>query len=330
MKHFTHLCIILTLLFTSACANQQSTNIQPTTTLYDKIQSAGIEILSEGRLNGSGWFASPEGHVITAGHVIWQKENIFVQTSTGKRYPAKIIAIDRGHDLALLQIESKNKPHPYLKLADQQPQPGETTFLYGAPIFRHGVLLKGYPARAKPSFEYFYNEQQYVSVYHYTGSSPSGTSGGCWINQHGQVVGNQAGLIRLGNAPVNIASVAGVEPIRKLLSTKKSANTPTLGMSIEELVEKPVPFIKRFPQNTHGIVPTRFHDISPAKEATLTNEMVVTHINDHPVIFRDDLLSQVRLYKPGETITLTAIHADSHEIKKYRVTLDSLESPIKK
>lgn len=330
MKYITHHCLLLTLLLTTACSHQQPTNIQPTSTLYDKLQSAGVEILSEGRLNGSGWFASPQGHVITAGHVVWQKEKLFVQTSTGKRYPAKLIAIDRGHDLALLQIESADKPHPFLKLAAHQPQPGDITFLYGAPIFRHGVLLKGYPARAKPSFEYFYNEQQYVSVYHYTGSSPSGTSGGCWVNPQGQVVGNQAGLIRLGNAPVNIASVAGLGPIRKLLQTKKSANTPTLGISIEELVEKPVPFIKRFPENTHGIVPTRFHDNSPAKDANLTNEMVVTHINDHPVIFRDDLLSHIRLHQPGDTITLTTIHADSHEINKYRVTLNSLESPIKK
>ena len=297
--------------------------------LYQRVKAASVEILTEGRLNGSGWFADDKGTVVTAGHVIWLKNDLQIQTADGTRYPAKIVAVDRGHDLAILQADKSKGKHPFLRLASKSPSVGQRVFLYGAPIFRHHVMLTGHVAKDSPSFEYFFQEQQYVHTIYYTASSPSGTSGGCWVDRSGHVVGNQAGLINMNNAPVGIANVADVEAIRHLLKTRKDAQTATLGIAIEELVEKNIGYIKRYPKDTKGVVPTIFHRVSPGKDAGLTNNMVITYINQKKVQFRDDLLNVVRTHKPGEKVKLKVIMADSHEQKVIDVKLDHLEAKPK-
>src|SRR6266404_1229802 len=39
--------------------------------LYDRARAASVEILVAGRQDGSGWFASDDGLVVTAAHVVW-------------------------------------------------------------------------------------------------------------------------------------------------------------------------------------------------------------------------------------------------------------------
>src|SRR5438132_9591073 len=39
--------------------------------LYDHVRAASVEILIAGRQDGSGWFASDDGLVVTAAHVVW-------------------------------------------------------------------------------------------------------------------------------------------------------------------------------------------------------------------------------------------------------------------
>ena len=74
-------------------------------------------------------------------------------------------------------------------------------------------------------------------VLHIAGPSPPGTSGGCWVDEFGQVVASQSGFIDFGGH-TGIAWAAPAAPIRQLLATREDARTPTLGVPVEELVEQ--------------------------------------------------------------------------------------------
>ena len=76
--------------------------------LYDRAARASVEVLVGGQLKGSGWFATPEGHVVTAAHVAWKAGGALEVRAQGQeRLSARAVAFDRGHDLALLKVPAE-------------------------------------------------------------------------------------------------------------------------------------------------------------------------------------------------------------------------------
>lgn len=60
--------------------------------------------------NGTGFFVSSEGHIITSEHVVSYCQRLNVMTAMGVK-EAKVIARDIKNDLALLKTESMNMPY---------------------------------------------------------------------------------------------------------------------------------------------------------------------------------------------------------------------------
>ena len=63
--------------------------------IYERAQATCVEVIVEGRLAGSGWFASKNGHVFTAEHVIHgaPKGSITLRTNGNGEVPAHVVAI---------------------------------------------------------------------------------------------------------------------------------------------------------------------------------------------------------------------------------------------
>ena len=57
--------------------------------------------------NGSGFFISSNGYILTNYHVIEDVQEIDIETHDGHKYKGKIIGYDEGADLALLKINNR-------------------------------------------------------------------------------------------------------------------------------------------------------------------------------------------------------------------------------
>jgi len=55
---------------------------------------------------GSGFVIDGEGHILTNFHVIANAETVEVTLHNKRNYSAKIIGVDRSHDLAVIQISA--------------------------------------------------------------------------------------------------------------------------------------------------------------------------------------------------------------------------------
>jgi len=218
--------------------------------LYQYIKAASVEILVDGHLEGSGWFANPDGYVTTAAHAV-NRTNTSIEIISGNkgRLPAEVIASDRGHDIALLKVKGGTGPFQFLKIADSIPAPEDPVYLYGSALFHHGIMLGGIVARDGTTFTYYTDRQMLVRCYHVTAPSPPGTSGGPWVDRRGRVVGNQSGFITHHGSGAGIALVAPPDAIVRLVTTRKSVSTPSLGCGLEELWTQSPGFIKRFPKD---------------------------------------------------------------------------------
>jgi S1-C subfamily serine protease len=76
-------------------------------------------------------------HILTNAHVVNYASQVEVQASqSGDKVPAKVLAISRGMDLALLTLDDESffDTHPPVRRSKALPDVGEAVFAYGYPI----------------------------------------------------------------------------------------------------------------------------------------------------------------------------------------------------
>ena len=98
--------------------------------LYNQLQTACVEVLLDGQLAGSGAIADPTGLVLTAAHLFSKPGSKLEVLSRGLgRLEAKLIALDDGHDLALLALPKRDAAYPALKVSPDAPAAGSAAWL---------------------------------------------------------------------------------------------------------------------------------------------------------------------------------------------------------
>lgn len=293
--------------------------------LYRRVEEASVEVFVGGRHAGSGWLADAKGLIVTAGHVVYSATNVVEVTSPViGRTNVSVVAVDRGHDLALLQAPAGKKPYPFLRVADAIPEPATEIYLFGSPIFRHGFLLSGRVARSTIGYEYHAGMKCHAQVYYVSSPSPKGTSGGCWVDDRGRVVGDQSGMISSQGNSVGIAFVAPPAAIRELVRTRRAPSTADMRIVVEELCEKPVEFIKKYPPRTEGVVVVRLFDDAD-RSAGLTNDAVIVALDRQPIRLRDEFFNYVRSRKSGDEVVVRSLMPGKPVAQEMRVRLGSLD-----
>lgn len=315
--------IALWMLVACAAAPAQQTPAE----LYDHAEQAAVEVLINGRLEGSGWFAAPDGHIVTAGHAVQGRTDARIEiiSPVAGRRVAKFVALDRGHDLALLKIDAGEKPYPYLDVADRMPAPGEDVYLYAAANFRHNLMLAGKVARRDPTYEYLSTRKQYIRIYHVSAPSPPGTSGGCWLNQRGQVVGNQSAFMTVDGSGAGIAMLATPDAIAALIESKTTTTPTTFQCAFEELWTQNTDYIARYPQGIGGLVPVQVQEDGVAQKAGLSGELLITAVDGKPTPYKDQMLDVIRAKQPGDSVTLNVIRIGSGERDSITLELAGLK-----
>jgi serine protease Do len=293
--------------------------------LYETAKAASVEVLVNGHLNGSGCFVDPDGIVLTAAHVIEEPgRRLEVNNPQAGRFAATLLAVDLGHDLALLKVESSNGRFAALDAADQSPEPGADVFLMGAPIYRHAVLLPGKTASAGTTFEYY--AEHYIEITHFAATVPMGMSGGPWLDTTGRLVGIQSGVMSQNSIPVGIAFVAPLSTIRRFVKGRQTAATPTLGLAVDELWQQDRKTLDRFPPDKEGLLVSGLQDDGPAARSGLKRGDLIVAAGGKKVRLSEELLRIVLGKQPGESLDLTALGPDGTGDRKLSAKLGTLET----
>jgi serine protease Do len=288
--------------------------------LYEQVRSSAVEILVDRRLAGCGCIVDPEGLVLTAAHVVKNaRRRIEVNSRTTGRVQGTLLAIDAAHDLALLKLPSGVKAANCLRLAKRPPTAGDTIFLYGSPLFRHDVMVRGMAARSQTTFEFV--DGEYIEVLHVAGLVTRGFSGGPWVNRRGELVGIQSSAMALGDAHQGLAFATPLEAIRQLLKSRTWTRHPSLGAGIEEIWEQPPAYLEKLPEGMTGLVVRVIHKGGAIAASGIEVGSIVSAIDKQPVERRDELLHALWRHKPGETIELTVSAADGTQQRTVTVRL---------
>ena len=310
--------------------------------LYARLKRAAVEVVVAGHNNGSGFLVGSHGDVITALHVVGPRPRGLEILWAGRRVQAEVVAVDKGHDLALLRMLGTASTGPAgsergrlepgipgvgvrsgLELCDELPPAGTPLMLYGQPQYRHDVMLPGIVGRDGATFEWLGDQSAYLRVVHVGGASPWGVSGGPWVTLDGHVAGLQSGMMIHHGAMVGIAYIIPVDAIERLVRTRRSAATPTLRGSFEELWEHGSGLVGRFGPGAAGLV-VRWVGPGPLQRAGVRSWELIVGAAGRPVVYRDDLLGAVRSRHPGDSLTLQVRNGPG-PARTVEVTLDRLE-----
>ena len=132
---------------------------------------------------GSGFFVSKEGHMVTSGHVLRGARRAEVRTTDGKTYGiSKALAEDREGDLILLSVDiPAESVHP-IPLATGLPEVGERVIVIGTPFGLEKTVSDGIVSAVReiPGFG---------NIVQVTAPISQGSSGSPIIDMKGEVIG---------------------------------------------------------------------------------------------------------------------------------------------
>lgn len=287
---------------------------------YAHLAGNSVEIFANGQLAGSGWKEASSGHIITAAHVVLGWEKLTLRTPADTVVEVKVGRVDMRHDLAILETEQPIDA-PGIPLAKAMPEVGEDTFLFGSPMFRHGLMVKGSPARPTPGFEWNSRIRRPTEIYYFTAPSPIGTSGGVWVNDRGEAIGVQSAMMSTGAGSAGIAFVAGADAIRTLLEAGGEMPDPFIGVVAEELSEQHQEFQKSLPPGTGGVLAKLVIPDRRASEKLEPGD-IITSFNGKVPRLREDYYRMVRA--TGDAEIRLEILRGGEELK---LVLEAVQKP---
>lgn len=153
--------------------------IQPSTVIIITYKASG-----EALAQGSGFFISQNGDVITNRHVIEGASQAEVKANDGKVYRVKqVLAVDNEGDCARLSLETATtKTFPALSLSATVPDVGEKIIVIGSPLGLEQTVSDGIVSAVRdiPNFG---------NIIQISAPISPGSSGGPVVNMKGEVIG---------------------------------------------------------------------------------------------------------------------------------------------
>ena len=248
---------------------------------------------------GSGFFISEDGYIVTNNHVVDDGAAFTVLMSDGKELPAKLIGKDSRSDLAVLKVEPTQK-FTYVQFADDsKTRVGDWVVAVGNPFGLGGTVTAGIvSARGRDIHSGPYDDFLQVDA-----AVNKGNSGGPTFNLSGEVVGINTAIFSPSGGNVGIAFAIPASVAKGVVADLMKNGTVErgwLGVQIQP-VEKDIAESLGLAE-AQGALVIAPQDGSPGEKAGIKKGDVVTAVNGEPVKDPKDLARRIAAVHPGTTV----------------------------
>jgi serine protease Do len=250
---------------------------------------------------GSGFFISSDGYIVTANHVVDHATKVQVTTSDGKVYQAHVVGTDPGTDIAVIKVDGGGNNFTYVDFAPQMPKVGDWVVAIGNPFGLGNTATAGIVSALGRNI----NMSTYDNYLQIDAPINRGNSGGPTFNTQGQVVGiNDAiytpsgGSVGIGfDVPANTA-----QAIVKQLISSGHVTRAWLGVQIQN-VTQPIADSLGMKQTEGALVATP-ESGGPAAKAGIKAGDVITAVNGTQIKSSRELAQQIAGLSPGSSVKL--------------------------
>ena len=253
--------------------------------------------------SGSGFIISADGYIITNHHVIEGSSAITVAAFDGTTYDAKLIGYDESNDIAVLKVEAENLAPVVLGDSDNM-NVGDSVVAIGNPL---GELTFSLTCGAVSAMnrEVTLSNSVTMDLIQTDCAINSGNSGGALFNMYGEVIGITNAKYSSSSGETSIDNIGFAIPINDIMSIVESIiekgyiSKPYIGVSVYDVSAEAqlygIPVGAAVQSVTEG---------SPAQQAGLQPNDVITAVDGAAITGSSDLVSVVGSHQVGDRLTL--------------------------
>ncbi len=256
---------------------------------------------------GSGFFITPDGYLVTNNHVVDHATEVTLVTDDGTTLPAKVIGKDAKTDLALLKV-TKPGTYPYVKFAGKAPRVGDWVIAVGNPFGLGGTVTAGIvSARGRDIGAGPYDDFLQIDA-----PVNRGKSGGPTFNASGQVVGVNTAIFSPSGGSVGIGFAIPAEVVQTVihdLQTKGSVARGWIGVQIQPVTDEIADSLGL--KTTKGALVAEAQPAGPASKAGIKSGDVILGVDGQPVDGPRELARKIASLGPDAKATLTFWHDGS-------------------
>ena len=250
---------------------------------------------------GSGFFVSPDGYIVTNNHVASDAVSLDVVMDDGKIYTARVIGTDPRTDLALLKVDGRND-FPYVKFSHTKAQVGDWVVAMGNPFGLGGTVTAGIISAHGRDI----GEGPYDDFIQIDAPINKGNSGGPTFNQDGDVIGVNTAIYSPSGGSVGIAFDIPASTVERVITALKEHGHVTrgwLGVQIQGLTPELADSLGL--KKVTGALVAAPQEGSPAEKAGIKAGDLITELNGKEVKDARDLAKKVAELAPGSEADLT-------------------------
>ena len=269
---------------------------------------------------GSGFIIDEKGIVITNNHVIQDAEDIVVRVGGDKEYKAKIIGQDPLSDIAVLQIESKEKFVPVQFGDSDKARIGDWVIAIGNPFGLGGTVTAGIISARNRSI----GLSRYEDYIQTDASINSGNSGGPLFDMNGDVIGINTAILGKGGSigiGFSIPSNSAKKVVSQLIEFGETKRG-WLGVRIQIVTEE-IADVEKL-NEPRGALVASVAEKSPSDKAGIIAGDIILEFDGTKINEMKELPKIVAQTKVGKTVEVK-VWRNKKEITK-KIKLGRLET----
>ena len=249
---------------------------------------------------GSGFFISADGYVVTNAHVVSDSQSVEIETDDQKTYKAKVVGTDPKTDVALLKVDGRSDL-PYVAFADNVPQVGDWVLAVGNPYGLGGTVTAGIvSARGRDIGTSPYDD--FIQI-----DAPvnRGNSGGPAFDESGKVVGVTTAIYSPSGGSVGIGFAIPADTVKSVVAQLKETGAVTrgwIGVQVQPVTEDIANSLGL--QKAEGALVDELQPDGPASKAGIKPGDVIQSVTGEQVRDARDLAKKIAGIEPGQTATL--------------------------
>ncbi len=252
------------------------------------------------RAQGSGFFISADGYVLTNNHVVEHAKSVEIKTTEGKTLEAKVVGTDAKTDLAVLKVTSSGS-FPFVKFASHTPRVGDWVLAMGNPFGLGGTVTAGIVSASGRDI----GSGPYDDYLQIDAPVNKGNSGGPTFNTQGEVIGVNTAIYSPSGGSIGIAFDIPADTARTVaeqLKSKGSVARGWIGVMVQPVTADIADGLGL--KEAKGALIDDVQQSGPAAKAGLKSGDLVLAVGDEEIKDARELARKIASFAPGKQLTM--------------------------
>ena len=263
---------------------------------------------------GSGFFVSADGYIVTNNHVVQKAKTVSVTTQDGKTLDAKVVGTDPKTDLAVIKVNEAGD-YPFVALSKETARIGDWVVAIGNPYGLGGTVTAGIISAEGRDI----GDGPYDRFLQIDAPINRGNSGGPTFNMKGEVVGVNTAIYSPSGGSVGIGfaiPAATVDSVIGALEHGGIVPRGYLGVNIQPVTADMAESLGM--KTAKGAIVAEAMPGTPAADAGIKAGDVITKLNGQVVDDASDLTRRIGSFKPSDKVELTYLRNGDEKTARSR------------